>query len=62
MFFYYTKTITSRWAPVKTSDKPSPKTADGCQKRPMSRIVELSPAQYDLPLERLSKIYPVGDL
>lgn len=62
MYFYYTKTTTSRWSPVKSVEKPSLKRSDGSQSRPFTQIVKLPPTHVDLPLYRLRTLYPVGDL
>lgn len=56
-YFYYTKTVFGKLSPRKSSDAPIYRSAEG-EKRVIVNVIELSPAESQLDLFTLAKIYP----
>lgn len=58
-WFYWQKTITSRWAPVKSDRAPS--KPHGGWHGEVKGLVELAPDQEDWPLTKLMSFYPLDE-
>ena len=60
-YFYWQKTVTGKWSPVKSPDKPSKGNAHGGWKGKFTDPIELTDPEAGFDLESLAHFYPPPD-